>query len=86
MKRSELKEIIKEEVIKLMESGWEYDIEGLKPKINKEKETITFINDAETKRALAALAKKKINATRVGKTLKFLNTHDFKKAQTVIIV
>jgi len=86
MKRSELKEIIKEEITKFMESGWEYDIEAYRPKLNKEKETITFVNDAETKKALSALAKKKINATRVGKTLKFLNTHDFKKAQTMIIV
>lgn len=86
MKRSDLKEMIREEVQKVMEFGWEYDIEAYRPKLNKEKETITFVNDAETKKALAALAKEKIKATRVGKTIKFLNTHDFKKAQTVIIV
>ena len=53
-------------------------------KVNKEKETITFVNDAEVKRALAQLKKMKIDAKKVGKTLKFVNTNDFKKAQKII--
>jgi hypothetical protein len=84
MKRSRLNEIIKEEITKIMEFGWEYDIGLYDPKINKEKETITFVNDAEVKQALAQLKKKKINAKRSGKTLKFVNTNDFKKAQKII--
>ena len=73
MKRSELKEIILEVVREYYE-----------PKVNKEKETITFVNDAEVKRAVAQLKKKKIDAEKVGKTLKFINTHAFKEAQKIL--
>ena len=73
MKLSELRQIIKEEIT-----------EYYKPKINKEKETITFVNDADTKKMLKQLKAKNINAKSSGKTIRFINTNDFKKAQSML--
>jgi len=59
--------------------------DDFKPKANKEKESISFVNDAEVKRAIEKLKKKKITANVVfGKTLKFVNTAEFKKAKSII--
>ena len=76
MKRSELKEIIRE-VIKEY-----YDL-----KVNKGKETITFVNDADVRKAIVQLKKQKVQFIRPAlqpKTLKFVNTHAFKEAQKII--
>lgn len=54
------------------------------PKVNREKESITFVNDAEVKQAKTRLANKKINAKVTGKTLKFVNTAEFKKAKSML--
>lgn len=54
------------------------------PRVNKEKETITFVNDAETKKMKAALKKKNISFSGTGKTIKFNSTADFKKAQGML--
>lgn len=58
--------------------------EYLNPKINKEKESITFINDADTKKMKAALKRKNISFSGTGKTIKFNNTAEFKKAQGML--
>jgi hypothetical protein len=59
--------------------------EYYQPKINKEKETITFVNDAEVKKATSQLKSKGIHAKVVfGKTLRFQNTAEFKKAVGII--
>lgn len=55
------------------------------PKANKEKESISFPNDGDTKKAIAQLKKKNIDAKVVyGKTLKFINTAEFKKAKSIL--
>lgn len=74
MKRSELRQMIREVLS-----------EYYQPKVNGEKETITFVNDAEVKKATAQLKAKGITPKIVfGKTLKFLNTAEFKKAKSII--
>jgi len=59
--------------------------DNFEPKANKEKESITFVNDAEVKRSLSKLKQNKIDARIVfGKTLKFVNTAEFKKAKSLL--
>lgn len=76
MKKS-IKEILRpiiQEIIK----------EYYQPKVDKEKESITFVNDAEVKKAKATFAKKKIEFSISGKTIKFPRSVDFKNAQKVV--
>jgi hypothetical protein len=57
-------------------------LEYYNSKINKEKETITFVNDAEIKRAKRELGNMEVSVS--GKIMKFVNTTDFKKAQKTL--
>ena len=58
--------------------------EYYKPKINKEKETITLVNDAELKKAKQQLDKENILYSVSGKIIKFKRSIDFKAAQKFI--
>lgn len=78
MKKSELIELIKQTIPGVLK-------EYYKPQINIEKETISFANSADSKKAGEELKAKNIKFNVVfGKTLKFVNTVEFKKAKSIL--
>jgi uncharacterized protein YoaH (UPF0181 family) len=58
--------------------------EATSPKFNKEKETITFVNDAEARAAEKAFKAKKIAVKLSGKKASFINTAEYKQAVSII--
>lgn len=56
-----------------------------KPKVNRESETITFVNDAEAKQAEKLFTSMKLKVKRSGKRISFINTAEFKSAKSKVM-